>query len=140
MEYTTADMVEMDKVIKDLGNAKTLSLDIQGGFSEIPPLEIVRALRAGLFVDVDTLDRLTRYALMNKVCVVKADGVQLSEGFIVNALDTPWDTYPIFREYPVVLEFIFNLCQSYIVKKSTPPLKSTPVVVAKIEAQASGTN
>ena len=130
----------MDDTIKSLTNAKTLTLVIDGGFSEVPVIEVVRAIRSGLYVSVELLDKLTKYSLMGKVCTIKADGEPLSEPFVVNSLDTPWDVYPVFKAYPAALEFLFNLCQSNIVKKSMLPLKSTPPVVAENKGKDSVTS
>jgi hypothetical protein len=139
MDYTVDDVVNMDDTIKDLAKAKPLTLTVDGGFAEVPVIEVVRAIRAGLYVDVELLDKLTKYALMGKVCTIKADGVTVGEPFVVNSLDIPWDRYPVFKLYPAALEFVFNLCQSYIVKKSMLPLKSTPPVVASEKGQDSAT-
>lgn len=130
MEYSTADIVSITDMAKDLDRAQAFTLDIDGGFAPIPVIEIVRAIKKGLLVDTEDLDRLTRFALMNKVCTLKVGGKPVAKPFVVNDLNVPWDTYEVFQQYPAALAFIFNLCQGEVIRKSMPPLKSTTQIAA----------
>ena len=130
MEYSTDDIVNINDMEKDIERAKRFTLDIEGGFAAIPVIEIVRAIKKGLYLDTNDLDRIVRFSLMQKVCTIKADGKPLSKPFVVNDLETPWDTYDVFKEYPSSLAFVFNLCQGEIIRKSMPPLKDMPEQVA----------
>lgn len=130
MEYSTKDIVSIEAMAEDLDRAQAFTLDIEGGFAPIPVIEIVRAIKKGLLVETDDLDRLTRFALMGKVCTVKVGGKAVSTPFVVNDLTAPWDVYDVFKQYPAALAFIFNLCQSEVIRKSMPPLKDTTQATA----------
>jgi hypothetical protein len=130
VEYGLKEIVDMEQCLADIDKIQPYSIDVAGGLGEVPPLEVVRAIRNGTDFDVDTLDRIARYMLMNKVTTVKSGNKTLGKPFVVNSLTAPWESYDVFKEYPSSLEFIFNVCQSALIKKSMPPLKDTPDAAA----------
>ena len=130
MEYGLKDIADMEACLADIDKIQPYSIDVKDGLGEVPPLEVVRAIRNGTDFDVDTLDRITRYMLMNKVVSVKSGDRVLGKPFVVNSLTAPWESYDVFKEFPSALEFIFNVCQSALIKKSMPPLKDTPGAAA----------
>lgn len=129
--FTAEDVDKrIDETIASLERAKKFSLEVSPGFAEIPPIEIVRGLREGLSLSVDTLDRLTHFAILKKTITIKADGEVIGSPFSTSGIDDPWETFEVFKQCPVALQFLFSVCESYILKKSLPPLKSSLDVAA----------
>jgi hypothetical protein len=123
----------LDSAVDALVNAKALSMDIAPGFAEIPIIEIVRGIREGISLSLDTIDRLTRFALVGRTVTIKADGEPLGLAFTRASVDDPWETSSVLKEYPAALQFLFNVCEDYVLKKSKLPQKSTPEVAAGAE-------
>lgn len=126
MLFTEAFFDDMDT--DKLGEVGEFSVDIDGGFSEIPVLEKLRALDSS--DDWDTQSKIAKYSLRGKKVVVLYDGKPVGGPFTVNSLVDAWDSFDVFKIMPLALKFVFGICMADMLKKSNPPRKSTPGVVA----------
>ena len=120
----------LDKAVESIMNAKQLSMDIVPGFAEIPVLEMVRGIREGISLSLETVDRLSRFAVLQKTVTIKADGKDLGPAFCRASIEDPWDMHDVFKKYPFALQFLFNVCEDYVLKKLMPPQRDTPEVTA----------
>ena len=86
----------------------------QGEISMPPILEILRAMDDPY--GLETSERITKYCLMNKIVVMKYDGTEIGK-FVINDIDNSWDSFDVFKAYPLALQFIMNTCAGLVVKK-----------------------
>jgi hypothetical protein len=122
MEYTTEVESIIDDATAKLKTAGKFSMEVEGGFAEIPVIEIVRAIDNGTDLDVDTADRVLRYLLLGKKVTLKNDGEALpGTPFAFNDIDLRWETFECFRQYPMILKRMHTIATSQLIKKLIPP-------------------
>jgi hypothetical protein len=127
LRFTAEDINgRVDTAIAALGRAKKLSLEITPGFAEIPVIELVRGIREGLYISLETVDRLTRFAILKKTVTIFADGEAVGSPFSTSSIEDPWEQFDVFKKCPVALQFLFSVCEDHILKKSLPPLRNIP--------------
>ena len=127
MEYTTEAIKNLSD---DLDTANThsgkfsfsiLNADQTPGEIGMPPvLEILRAMDNDNPYSLDSSERIAKYCLMGKITILKYDDKEIGR-FVINDMDNSWDSFDVFRAYPLALQFILNTCAGIVIKKSIPP-------------------
>lgn len=113
----------IEEGIKKSGAFSISVLDREGKPGELnmpPVIEIVRAMSSDNGLDTDSMDKLARYCLMNRIIRVEYDNSPIGD-IVINGLSTPWDSYEVLKKYPLALMFIINVCAAHVIKKSIPP-------------------
>jgi hypothetical protein len=101
-------------------NYSDFSIDLPDGFTEPPVLEITKCMYDEGSLEMK--DNIARHCLIGKKVIVLCDNKPVGS-FIMNNMTDKWDAFEVLKKYPLVLNLIFEVCQSYILKKSTPPLR-----------------
>jgi hypothetical protein len=109
------------------------SIDVDGGFADVPVLETLRALDNTS--DFDTQSKIAHYSLKSRKVTVMYNGVPIAAPFITNSQNDSWDNIEVFKVSPLALQFVLSICMANILKKSIPSQKSTPEAVAGVEPQ-----
>ena len=131
MIYGGETFLDLDKAIADSANLDKYTIDVEGGFGKIPPLEIVRALDRGISQDIETTERIARYCIIGRRVTVYYGGEAVGSPFVMNGMSDDWGAFDVFEESPLALQYLFSLCMAYMLKKSTPRQKSTRAAAAK---------
>ena len=114
-----ADVIER---ATSMGN---YSIDVEGGFGFVPPLEVVRILSSGDFQDVDSMQRITKFCIRGKRTTIFYNGKQVGSPFIMNGMEDDWGAFDVFNSNPVALQFLMTVCMADMLKKSVPPRVDT---------------
>lgn len=135
MAYTIEYVKDVEDIFKKLNPEKGKDSSLLAPFSvkvgmgegneefNVPPvIEIVRAIGEG-DISLSTAERLARFCILNKQVTITYDGVTVGTTFILNGMDDMWDTVPTFKECPLALSYLFEMCTAFVLKKSLPPQK-----------------
>lgn len=125
MLYGGETFVDLENMIEAASDLGAFSVDVEGGFAKVPPLEIVRCLEKGIGQDLDSMERVARYCLLGRKVTVYYGGEVIGSPFQMNGLNDDWGAFDVFEESPLALQYIFSLCMAHIIKKSVPRRKST---------------
>jgi len=132
MLYGGETFADLDKALEAASNLDAFSVDIEGGFGKIPPLEIVRALDRGVHQDLETSSKIAKYCILGKRVTVYYGGEVVGSPFVLNGMDDDWGIFDAFEQAPLALQFLFSLCLANMLKKSMPRQKSTPVAAGQV--------
>jgi hypothetical protein len=123
-------MAEYDKDFTNLVNGKfnaetfklpTYSFKVEPDFKMPPVLEVLRFLEN--FDDQEYQDRITRFCVEGRLVKVLVDGVEVSPGATLADRDAPWDVIPDFKENPLALKTLYEICGAFVLKNSMPSLR-----------------
>ena len=127
MEYTSEATRDLQETINNsIINAGKFSFELFNGdmspakVNNPPVLEIIKAMSFETGANLDQMDHLTRYCLLNRIVSVKYNDKEVGR-FVMNDLEMPWETQQVFVDYPLALQFIINVCIAEVIKKSIPP-------------------
>ena len=118
---------DMKAAVADKSRATDgFEVEVSDGWAEVPVLEICRAVGAAdEETGIDFADEvlLMRYMTLKRRVVVYYDGKEIGK-FQANSLTDDFNLFPPFKDYPMALRFLMNVCTAYILKKSMPPRKA----------------
>jgi hypothetical protein len=130
---------KMKKVPK--GYFKDYSIEVDGEFGSLPLLDVVRYLTEidGGELSIESKDRITRAAVINRKVTIFYQGKMLETPFIMNSPIDPWDSIPAVAKNPTALIVLMELAVSKMIEKSLPPqAESDPPVAAETVSWRNG--
>ena len=133
MLFDKSEYANLSKTMEEVANVGEYMMDVEGGFSIVPPIIIVRALEDNAISSMADNDVLAKYCIKNKKVTMFYDGEQLG-AFVMTSIDDDWATLaPFFNDHPMALRLLINICMAHIIKKSIPPRrKALPEAAAGV--------
>ena len=97
-------------------------IDAPDGFAEVPVQELCRAMDASTENGMQFEDKvlMTRYLTLGKRIVVSYDGKEIGSAQMTGMLNM-FDAFPVWKDNPLALRMLMNVCEAYLLKKSLPP-------------------
>ena len=107
-----------------LGRKFEYSIEVEDGFNLPAVLDIIRYIENPIALDMR--ETITRKCIVGKnITLYLKDGEEEKKlgSVIINDTKTPYDVFPVFKQHPMAVMLLMELCGAFVLKKSNPLLK-----------------
>jgi len=119
-------------------STSAFEVDAPEGFADVPVLEVCRIINESdedMPMRFEDKERLMRFSILGKPIKMSYAGKALGT-VLMNKLTDSLDAYTVFKDNPMALSFLMNVCVAYVLKRSLPPRKQVPPVAAEEHQKA----